>query len=126
MKPRRFELKDLGFHHTSEAWYAKTTFLDPHDPDIVDEVNFGFYPEDGGTYGEMTMNWHRLEKHRPPCPRLNVFSDGWLALINIPGLLKSLAEYDSYTDGDRLTPKGFCDLLKELGFRDLTRREQPK
>ena len=43
-----------GYYRSSKAWYAKAVGRENI------EVNFGMYASDGGTSGEMTMEWVEL------------------------------------------------------------------
>ena|SRR5260221_164364 len=99
---------------TSEAYYPWH-----YDKDVVDEVMFGFYSPDGGTSGEMAIEWHQLQNGKPPAPQLTCFSDAWHALAQFKDVIDAMAEVD---DQD-ITPKEFCQLLDRCGFVDRTQRK---
>jgi hypothetical protein len=107
---------ERGFTHYSEAYYAK---LLPKRDDSVDEVIVGFYAPEGGTSGEFAVEWVRLSGKATP--RLRVFDDAWHALAQMPDLLARMSDLDSQD----VSPKAFCALLLELGFKDQTQRERP-
>jgi hypothetical protein len=83
---------------------------------VVDEVMFGFYALDGGTTGEMKMQWELLNEQ--PVPRLCVFDDAWHALYQLNDVLAKL----SNADGENISPKAFCEVLVSCGFVDMTER----
>jgi hypothetical protein len=105
-----------GFYHLSEAWYGPSNLVNSK---YTDEVNFGFFCPDGGTSGEMAMRWQELGGK--DVPELTCFSDAWNTLASFPDLIAAMGELDD-TDP---TPKQFCALLMQLGFKDLTPRENP-
>lgn len=84
---------------------------------IVDELNIGFYADEGGTSGEFTIQWEKLSGNI--VPRLQAFDDGWDALVNMPELLEFMASID----GQHLPIGKFVEKLKEIGFQDYTKRE---
>ena len=102
----------LGFYHNAEAWHwpaSKTR-------DELDSVNFGFYAPDGGTSGEMVMQWSELGGSHVPC--LRVYDDAWSTLAHMSELIASLGELDN----ENVSPADFCALLLAHGFKDLTQR----
>lgn len=101
-----------GFYHSGGAWHWPTSRL----LDEVDRVYFGFYAPDGGTSGEMSMRW--IELNQKPTPQLCVFDDSWHSLGGMPDVIAALAETDEHS----MTPLVFCELLRSLGFVDLTQR----
>lgn len=109
-----------GFHHTSQAWYARAVM---RGADWYDEVTFGDYPEGGGTvHGEMAMRWYTIgynEAGGRPTGRLEVYADSWRLLATFSDVIAALGQRD------KLTPEEFCALLREHGFQDRTQRERP-
>lgn len=100
-----------GFYHLGEAWYSPFTTLDHG---AVDDVYLGFFDEHGATVGELKLTWYIIgDSH---VPRLESFCDSWRALFGMQDVLAALAE----RDGQNVTPAEFCDMLKWLGFEDLT------
>ncbi len=119
------EIKLMGKDHEgdikqyvllSEAWYAKSRL---GNADYTDDVNFGFYSPDGGTSGEMSVKWYRLQDNKPPSPKLECFSDAWHTLAQFKDVIDAMAE----VDGQDITPKEFCQLLGRCGFVDATPRK---
>lgn len=113
-------MKDHGgdakqYIHLAEAWYKDTI----NQPDVKDEVMFGFYAPGGGSSGEMGMRWYELNENRL-VPRLEVFCDAWHALAQFKDVIDALAELDS----SDITPPDFCRLLDGYGFVDNTPRKR--
>lgn len=106
-----------GFVQLSRAWYGEANLT--HKSEVKDEVTFGYYSPDGGTSGEMSVRWIRLEGRF--VPELKIFSDAWSALSNMHDLIDFLGEHD---DEDP-TPEEFCEYLKQCGFIDKTEEKNP-
>jgi hypothetical protein len=106
-----------GFYHFSEAWYADAN----RNKDCVDEVMIGFYGPNGdqGTAGEFSVRWTELGSEITP--QLQAYDDSWYALAQFSDLIEAMGEID----GKDVSPKTFCELLKSLGFKDLTPRKNP-
>lgn len=97
------------FYASHLAWYGKQLYDQA-------EIMFGI---DGGEYhGEMAMRWHDIKGW---VPRLEVFDDAWATLAQLPDVVAALAERDN----ENVTPEEFMDILKELGFEDVTTYENP-
>ncbi|MFP3637758.1 hypothetical protein [Paraburkholderia sp. SIMBA_054] len=104
-----------GFHHFASAFYASNS---RPDRDCDDRVDFGLYqPGTGVGSGEMGMEW-RTVSGEPMCPRMSVHGDAFALLEEFRDVMAALAA----VDGERLSPKAFCDLLLRLGFQDFTAR----
>lgn len=98
-----------GYHRSSKAYYAKS---------LVGEnisVMFGMYAIEGGTTGEMRMEWVELRA------RLNCFEDSFSALSLFTDVIQKLGE----ADGDLIQEPEFCELLDDCGFKDLTAYDNP-
>ena len=110
---KKEEIKEYerGFYWSSKAWYSETR--------NYHHVMFGLYHLEGGTIGEMKMEWIKLGHKWTP--RLQVFCDGWFALSTFNDLIQRLEEVD---DQD-ITEKQFVDILLDCGFEDLTKYEFP-
>lgn len=106
-----------GFSHLSRTYYGES-ILHKND-DFVDEVNFGFYDNQGCTTGEMYVQWVKLDNQ--VYPKLSVLDGSWSALAQFHDLIDLLAQHDD----KRITPDEFCQLLLQCGFKDITetRRE---
>lgn len=107
-----------GFHHLSRAWYGETN-LKIAKIDIADEVCFGFFHPDGGTTGEMIMEFRHLGGR--VVPHLSVWDDGWSALSQFCDVLAELGQVDN----QNISPAQFCDILLKCGFKDLTATDSP-
>lgn len=111
----------------SEAWYGDANLKPPTRPNPkpylrhVDSVTFGYYSPDGGTSGEMSVNWYVLEEEdKPPAACLECWDDGWHALSTFKDVLAMLA---LFADKRAVTPQMFCALLIDCGFIDATPRQ---
>jgi hypothetical protein len=107
-----------GFHHWGEAWYRDAT----RTPDEVDHIMVGIYlvEPDNGCEVEFRIGWERLGGSYPDgAPRVCIFSDSWKLAFSdeFADLFAALA------DRDHISPAEFCELLRVLGFEDLTARE---
>ena len=101
-----------GYHRSSKAWYAKSL-------DKKVEVNFGMFHPEGGTTGEMSMEWVELSGKQ--CARLKCFEDAWSALALFTDLIQEMGKIDNM----EIQEKEFCNLLDSCGFKDLTEYEDP-
>lgn len=101
-----------GYHRSSKAWYNKVM-------DGKIEVTFGMFHEQGGTSGEMTMEW--IELNGKLCARLKCFEDAWSALSLFTDLIQKMGEIDS----EMIQEEDFCKLLDSYGFKDLTAYKDP-
>lgn len=110
--------KDMirGFYHHNESYYAGVL---PVIGGGVDQVMFGYYKPEGGSSGEMSMQWERLGGK--VVPQLRCYDDAWDALSRFGDLIRRLADFDE----KNISPSEFCNILKECGFQDLTHRERP-
>lgn len=109
-----------GFYHLAESWYAGHLQEEPKPGMPLDDVMFGVYHPHGGTYGEMRMEWVALDEFRTATPRLCVFGDAFKILPTFADVWAELVT------SPNPTPEQFCDLLKRLGFEDLTQRKGPR
>lgn len=77
------------------------------------------YHPDGGTSGEMIMEW--VELSNKETPRLKCFDDSWSALALFKDLIDKMGSVDSMD----IQEVEFCKMLDECGFKDLTQYEDP-
>ena len=114
------EKPQLGFYWRSKAWYG----LGISD-DCADEIMIGDYPDGGGVgpCGEMSIRWHNLSG-KEPTARLESFEDSWrlFSLDPVRALLDSLIARHMKNP----QPPEIAAVLINLGFRDLTPREDPR
>jgi hypothetical protein len=106
-----------GFVQLSRAYYGDANLRNKAEK--KDEVTFGFYSPEGGTSGEMTMEWINLSNKF--IPRLRVYSDAWSALSNMHDLIDLLGEHDE----EDPSPEEFCKYLLQCGFKDMTEEKAP-
>ena len=117
MNKNKHEGDFKGFTQLSRAWYAEANLTIRKE--IKDEVTFGYYCQDGGTSGEMSVRWISLKGGF--VPRLEIFSDAWSSLAHMHDLIDLLGLHD---DEDP-TPEEFCQYLLECGFKDMTQEISP-
>ncbi len=101
-----------GFTQLSRCWYANANLKNT---DLIDDVTFGFYHEEGGCSGEMSMRWKELSG--AIIPYLKVYDDGWSALNEFKDILPHLADVDDLN----IPPEDFCQILLDCGFKDMTK-----
>ena len=106
-----------AFVHSTEAWYYDAI---AQDLDWVDEVVVGMFADDGCTSGEFIFRWERLAGSI--VVRLYAFNDAWSALRNCSDLIDWMAEVDELNP----CPEEFCAALKEMGYKDITARVNPR
>lgn len=102
-----------GYHRSSKVWYANA-INDNRTP-----VYFGMYDPDGGTSGEMEMEWIDIDNKQ--CAKLKAFEDSWSALSLFTDLIQKMGGVDS----DLIQEDDFCKILNECGFQDLTEYNHP-
>ena len=90
-----------------EAWYKNVISGNPR-------IYIGLYCEAGGNDGEFGIVWDGIGI------RLMAYSDAWETLRKMPELMAKI-------DKEKSKPAvpEFVELLKRIGFRDLTKRENP-
>lgn len=96
-----------GFHRSNKAYYARK-----HDHPSID---FGLYDYEGGTSGEMCMEW--VEVANKPTPLLRCYDDAWRALSSFKDLFDELEKFDS----ENISDDKFVEILLSCGFKDLTK-----
>lgn len=100
-----------GFIWSSKAWY--------HRPEYDNDIHFGMYHKDGGTSGEMAVEW--IELSGADHPRLMVFNDAWNAMSTFTDLLEKMGEVDDF----HITQEEFVEMLLSCGFVDMTEYKSP-
>lgn len=102
-----------GFFIHSESWYADNVKLEEN---VTEEIMLGLYNEGGaGTRGEMTVSWIDAGDVKP-FARLAISDDAFHLFDEFKDLFKAL----TYKKG--IQKEDFIELLKTLGFVDLTNR----
>lgn len=109
----------------SEAWYGDANLKTPR-PETkpylkkVENVMFGFYCPDGGTSGEMAMNWYLLGDDKTASACLECWNDAWHTLAQFKDVIDALADVDN----EDISPKQFTAILDKCGFVDATPRKR--
>lgn len=93
-----------------EAWYKNVISGNPR-------IYIGLYYEAGGCDGEFGIVWDGIGI------RLMAYSDAWETLRKMPELIELMAKIDR--EKSKPAVPEFAELLKRIGFRDLTKRENP-
>lgn len=120
MTKNKHEGGERAFIQLSRAWYGPANLEHiPAKARIADEITIGFYYEEGGTTGELTIEWVKLSGRT--APRLKAFDDSWDALWQCRDLLGKMAEIDD----QNITPEAFCKILEGLGIKDRTPEKEP-
>lgn len=101
-----------GFSILSKSYYGDYCLKDCS---YIDEVTFGLYLEDGSTEGECVMRWHFINNEL--VPKLEMFSDSWILFARCEDLFLTLSKYND----EDFTVSEFVSLLKEVGFKDMTK-----
>ena len=115
----------LRYTVVDEAWYGKTA-MQGRDRGITRELSIGVDArnEDGGgdgTYGEGSIVWIDLGLEH--AAQLRLFHDAWRALGAVPGFWGAVTELGD--DQRSPTLDEVRVRLEQLGFQDLTAREDP-
>ena len=113
MKDNNHEGCIRGYHRSSKAWYAEALGKKRI------AVNFGMFHPEGGTSGEMSIEW--VDLNGKQIPRLKCFEDAWSALALFTDLIQEMGKVDNM----EIQEKEFCNMLDSCGFKDLTEYEDP-
>lgn len=101
-----------GYQVTTRAWYALKW-------DYVNfEMYFGMYALEGGTDGEMKMEWSTLSGEN--VAQLKCYEDAFLSLSKFPDLIQELGK----VSGKNIQPDDFIKILDGCGFTDMTEYER--
>ena len=84
----------------------------------VSEINVGFFYPSGGTTGEFSIKWRKLDGDI--VPRLYSYDDSWLALSKMPELIEFMAK----NNDKNISKEEFVSGLKELGYVNLTKKRK--
>ncbi len=108
-----------AFYYTNEAVYFNEKH--PLMGKAKHEIMFGIYCEDdygndARTIGEMSFKWYELFGSLNA--KLEVYDDAWKVLSYFSDLIQELAKHNN----KNITPKHMMLILKELGFKDKTKR----
>lgn len=102
-----------GFHISNRAWYAPYQ----HDSDRI-QIMFGLYSLDGGTSGEMAMQWCKVGGEI--VPQLQIYDDAFHAFSTFADLIEKLGDFDN----ENISQDQFADILISCGFKDMTAYKQ--
>lgn len=92
-----------------EAWYKNAVLGDPH-------IYIGMYYESGGCYGEFKIVWNNIGI------QLQAYDDSWEILSHMPELIELMGRIQ--IKELKPTISEFAEMLKGIGFKDLTERER--
>lgn len=95
-----------------EAWYADRSVK----PFEKESIAIGLFDDHGGTVGEFHLEWNEFGI------QLSAFHDSWETLRRMPELIELMAKIDR--EGKEPTVKEFAERLLELGYTDITKREE--
>lgn len=98
-----------------ETWYAKASKI------FLPEINIVETHSEGGCAFEFNIVWKNIGVGL--FPKLEMFDDSWAAFREYPELFKQLASWESIVPPQ---PENIIQILKDLGFEDVTERKNPK
>ena len=92
-----------------EAWYKDSILGDPH-------IYIGMYYENEGCDGEFRIVWDNVGI------QLRAYDDSWEVLSHMPELIDLMGRIQM----EKLKPtiEEFAEMLKRIGFKDITDRER--
>ena len=97
-----------AFEIPSESWCYSERY--------ENSILIGIYDENGeGTRGEFLIEWGSFGG-----VSLRAFSDSWEALANMPELIELLSKISQ--EGKEPDMKEFAEMLKGIGYKDITQR----
>lgn len=98
-----------AFNIPYEAYYKNIVLGEPH-------IYIGFYYEGGGADGEFKISWEKAGI------QLRAYSDSWEVLTKMPELIELMKKIGR----EKLEPTitEFAEMLKGIGFKDITERER--
>lgn len=106
----------LGFYQQSRAYY---NIPEHNGADFVDSLTLGVYYYEGGTCGEFTIEWTRLDSKI--ASRLKAFDGSWVIFPLIPQVFSLMAEVGSDSNSHAFPCSDFAKRLTDMGWRDITR-----
>jgi len=106
-----------GFYWLSKSWYRETTLAGT---DLIDEIMIGIYDGQGGSNGEFAIRWQKSRYFKNKAIKIEIFNDAWHLLREFKYLFQALSELKEPE------PNEIVELLKRLGFKDLTIKKQPR
>ena len=98
-----------AFFIPHEAWYKDVVFGEPH-------IYIGMYYERGGTDGEFKIVWDDIGI------QLRAYDESWKVLSNMPELIDLMGRIQ--IEELKPTISEFAEMLKRIGFKDITERER--
>ena len=101
-----------AFSIPSEAWYKDVLNIMSEKP----HIQIGMYYENGSTDGEFRIVWDDIGI------QLRAYVDSWEVLSSMPELIDLMGRIQI----EELNPtiEEFAEMLKGIGFKDLTERER--
>ncbi len=101
-----------AFSIPSEAWYKDVIKIISEKP----HIQIGMYYENGSTDGEFRIVWDDIGI------QLRAYNDSWEVLSHMPELIDLMGRIQI----KELNPtiEEFAEMLKGIGFKDITERER--
>lgn len=101
-----------AFSIPSKAWYKDVLNITSENP----HIQIGMYYEDGSTDGEFKIVWDEFGI------QLRAYHDSWEVLSHMPELIDIMERIQI----EELEPtlEEFAEMLKDIGFKDITERER--
>lgn len=94
-----------AFNVPYRSWYKDAVVGEPH-------IYIGLYYENGGCDGEFRIVWDNIGI------QLRAYDDSWKVLAQMPELIELLGKIQ--IEESKPTIKEFSELLKSIGFKDIT------
>jgi len=98
-----------AFSIPREAWYKDVVLGKPH-------IYIGMYYESGGCDGEFQVVWDNIGI------QLRAYDDSWEVLSHMPELIDLMSRIQ--IEELKPTIEEFAEMLKGIGFKDITERER--
>lgn len=101
-----------SFTIPSEAWYKDVLNIMSEKP----HIQIGMYYENGSTDGEFRIVWDDIGI------QLRAYDDSWEVLSHMPELIDLMGRIQ--IEELKPTISEFAEMLKGIGFKDITKRER--
>lgn len=108
-KGKDMESSIKAFNMPFEAWYKDMVLGEPH-------IYVGMYYESGGCDGEFKIVWDNIGI------QLRAYDDSWEVLSRMTELIDLMGRIQ--IEELKPTIEEFAEMLKGIGFKDLTERER--
>ncbi|MGB0989285.1 MAG: hypothetical protein ACPGUI_00495 [Halarcobacter sp.] len=109
-----FHNKDSKHYGMTRGYFVPSKSSQEVTPNLMDEINIGYYHEGGGNTGEFSVRWYTLDKKL--VPRLEIYDDAWSVLDCFTDLFICMKQVSE----ESITPDEFIKLLNELEIKQLS------